>query len=369
MSTKETLRGTEDPLSGIRNPMESIDGQVAANSGSQIPDCAPPPRMLPWYDSPHRLMNYVLGIDAGGTKTVCLLADDEGNIVGEARGSGANLQAAGELEVEKVLHRVMEEAIGNREVVPSAICLGIAGVDRPDDSAIVSAIMRRIGYKARVVVVNDALIALEAGAPGQPGVVVISGTGSISYGRNMEGLAARAGGWGYVLGDEGSGYWIGRAALRAVLRQADRRGPPTILTELLLKHFGVTAPPELIHHIYSRDLKPTAFGALASCVESAFSQGDAVAIGILRGAANELETFALSVARRLELVGHPFVFILAGGIFRAVPWLREELARRLPVAAPGSWVTLLDREPAVGAVALARQEARGGAAIPVYKVD
>src|SRR6478672_8974858 len=192
-------------------------------------------------------MGHVLGIDAGGTKTVCLLADDTGNIVAEARAGGANLQAVGELEVEKVLHRVMEEAIGSRAVVPTAICLGIAGVDRPDDYAVIGAIMRRIGYKARVVVVNDALVALEAGAPGQPGVVVISGTGSISYGRNARGEAARSGGWGYVLGDEGSGYWIGRAALRAVLRQSDRRGPKTALSDLLLEHFGVDQAQSLIH--------------------------------------------------------------------------------------------------------------------------
>ena len=314
-------------------------------------------------------MTHVIGIDAGGTKTVCLLADEQGNIVASARAGGANLQAVGELEVEKVLHRVMEEAIGNRAVVPAAICLGMAGVDRHDDFAIVSAIMRRIGHKARIVVVNDALVALEAGAPGQPGIVVISGTGSISYGRNAKGEAARAGGWGYVLGDEGSGYWIGRAALRAVLRQADRRGTDTVLTDLLLKHFGVSAPPELIHEVYNKDLKPSAIGALATCVQSAFSQGDAVAIGILRGAANELEMFALSVARRLELIGQSFVFILAGGIFRAVPWLEQELERRLPVAAPGSWVRLLDREPAIGAVTLALQEAHGAAVIPAYKVD
>ena len=314
-------------------------------------------------------MIHVLGIDAGGTKTVCLLADEQGNIVAEARRGGANLQAAGELEVEKVLHEVMEEALGTRTIVPAVICLGIAGVDRPDDSAVMGAIMRRIGYKARVLVVNDALVALEAGAPGQPGVVVISGTGSISYGRNAKGEAARSGGWGYVLGDEGSGYWIGRAALRAVLRQADRRGPPTALSELLLKHFDVAAPQQLIHQVYNTNLKPKAIGALATCVQSAFSQGDAVAIGILRAAANELEAFALSVARRLELIGQPFGFILSGGIFRAVPWLEEELERRLPVAAPGSWVQLLDREPATGAVALALQEARGGAAIPAYKLD
>ena len=314
-------------------------------------------------------MFHVLGIDAGGTKTVCLLADDQGRVVAEARRGGANLQAVGELEVEKVLHEVMEEALGDATITPAAICLGIAGVDRPNDSTVVRGIMKRIGYKARIVIVNDALVALEAGAPGQPGVVVISGTGSIAYGRDAKGQAARSGGWGYVLGDEGSGYWIGRAALRAVLREADRRGPATILSSLLLKHFGVSQAQGLIHQVYNTNLKPAAIGALATCVQSAFSQGDQVALGILRGAANELEASALSVARRLELVGEPFVFILAGGIFRAVPWLEQELGRRLPLAAPGSRVRLLDREPACGAVAIALEEARGGAAIPAYKLD
>jgi len=313
-----------------------------------------------------RFMFHVLGIDAGGTKTVCLLADDQGRVIAESRRGGANLQAVGELEVEKVLHEVMEEAMGNRAIVPAAICLGIAGVDRPDDSAVVDGIMRRIGHKARVVVVNDALVALEAGAPGQAGVVVISGTGSISYGRDGRGQAARSGGWGYVLGDEGSGYWIGRAALRAVLREADRRGPATLLSGKLLQHFGVPQAQGLIHEVYNTNLKPAAIGALAQCVQSAFSQGDQVAIGILRGAADELEASALSVARRLELIGESFVFILAGGIFRAVPWLEQELERRLPLSAPRSRVRLLDREPATGAVAIALQEARGGAMIPAY---
>ncbi|HVL66422.1 MAG TPA: BadF/BadG/BcrA/BcrD ATPase family protein [Vicinamibacterales bacterium] len=314
-------------------------------------------------------MPHVLGIDAGGTKTVCLLADDTGAVLSESRSTGANLQAVGELEVEKVLHRVMEEAIGDRHVVPAAICLGIAGVDRPDDAAVVRGIMKRIGYKARVLVVNDALVALEAGAPGEPGVVIISGTGSICYGRNAVGDAARSGGWGYVLGDEGSGYWIGRAALRAVLREADRRGKATALTPLLLEHFGVNRPQGLIHEVYHSNLKPAAIGALARSVHQAFLRGDEVAIGILRGAANELESAALSVARRLGLVGQHFTFILAGGIFKAVPWVQEELARRLPVASPGSTVRLLEVEPALGAVRLALQEVRGGAAVPQYKAD
>src|SRR3989338_3292996 len=100
---------------------------------------------------------YVLGIDAGGTKTVCLLADGEGHVVAEARGGGANLQSVGELEVEKVLYGVMEVALARHAVRPAAICLGIAGVDRPADADAVRAIMKRIGLKSQTLVVNDAL--------------------------------------------------------------------------------------------------------------------------------------------------------------------------------------------------------------------
>ena len=314
-------------------------------------------------------MMHVLGLDAGGTKTVCLLANEQGTVLAAARGGGANLQAVGELAVEKVLHDVMDDVLGERGVAPAAICLGIAGVDRQDDRAVIRGIMKRIGRQARVLIVNDALVALEAGAPEQPGVVVISGTGSIAYGRNARGDAARAGGWGYVLGDEGSGYWIGRAALRAVLRESDQRGPRTALSALLLEHFGVSQAQGLIHEVYQNPLKPSAIGALATCVQEAFSAGDVVAQGILRAAANELESSALSVARRLELVGQRFAFILAGGIFRAVPWLTGELERRLPAAAPNSSARLLDREPAEGAVNLAVREARGGATVPAYKLE
>jgi hypothetical protein len=187
---------------------------------------------------------YVLGIDAGGTKTVCLLAEGNGRVLAQSRGGGANLQASGELEVEKVLHRLMEETLGQHDVRPDAICLGIAGVDRPTDSQAVQGIMRRIGFKARVVVVNDALIALVAGAGDQPGVVIVAGTGSIAYGVDGNRRACRAGGWGYLLGDEGGGFWIGRAALSAVVRQFDGRGPATRLTDLVLAEMRLATPRE-----------------------------------------------------------------------------------------------------------------------------
>jgi N-acetylglucosamine kinase-like BadF-type ATPase len=154
--------------------------------------------------------------------------------------------------------------------------------------------------------------------------------------------------------------------LRAVLREADRRGQRTALTPLLLQHFDVSEAPNLIHEVYQNKMRPAAIGALARLVQQAFTEGDPAATGILNAAADELESAGVSVARRLRLEKEPFTFILAGGILRAVPWLREELERRLPGVFPNSTVRLLDREPAAGAASLAIQEARGGALIPAY---
>jgi N-acetylglucosamine kinase-like BadF-type ATPase len=298
---------------------------------------------------------------------VCLLADEHGQVVGEGRGPGANLHVAGELALEKVVHEVMEQAIGDRAIVPAAICLGIAGVDREDEEQTVRAIMRRIGYKSRALVVNDALIALVAAAGDAPGVVIIAGTGAIVYGRNAAGEAARAGGWGHMIGDEGSGYWIGREALSAVMRAADGRGPQTSLRDEILAHFDVADVSRLPRLVYDRAQPRMAVAALGPLVQRVSEQGDAVATRILERAAEELTLAAGSVTANLEMRGDSFTFYLAGGAFRVVPWLAGELSRRLVEVAPRSSVEVLDREPARGAVWLALAEARGGAAVPKYK--
>ena len=309
---------------------------------------------------------HVLGIDAGGTKTVCLLADAEGRVLAEARGSGANLQAAGELEVEKVLHHVMDAVLADRNERPAAICLGIAGVDRPQDAESVRGIMRRIGFKTPTLVVNDALIALVAGAGDEPGVVLVAGTGSIAYGKDVAGRAARAGGWGYLLGDEGAGFWMGRLALAAVVRQYDGRGPATLLTGLVLERLELESPTELIREIYDRDVHRQTIAALASLVARAAEQGDAVATEILTRASIELAAAASSVITRLEMRGNVFPTILAGGIFRGVPGLADDVAARIAEVAPRSAIRLLEVEPAAGAVRLAVAAAQGRAIVPSY---
>jgi N-acetylglucosamine kinase-like BadF-type ATPase len=310
---------------------------------------------------------HVLGIDAGGTKTVCLLANSQGEIVSEGRGPGANLHTAGELAVEKVLHAAMEAAIGDRDVIPAAVCLGIAGVDRDDEEMAVRAIMRRIGYKSRVLVVNDALIGLVAGARDEPGIAINAGTGSIVYGRNARFEAARAGGWGHMIGDEGSGYWIGRESLAAVMRAFDGRGPETSLTADILSYFNVNDESRLPRIVYDREQPRSSVAALGPIAQRAAERGDAVAVRILERAAEELVLAARSVTTRLEMRGDAFSFYLAGGAFRVVPWLVDELKRRLVEVAPRAQVESLDQEPAVGAVWLALAETRGGARIPQYK--
>ena len=309
---------------------------------------------------------HVLGIDAGGTKTVCQLADDRGRVTAEARGGGANLRAAGQFEVERVFRRLVEDVLAHRGVSPQAICVGIAGADRDEDADTVRDIVRNIGLDVPTVVVNDALIALIAGVGDDSGVVIVAGTGSIAYGRSPAGRAARAGGWGYLLGDEGGGFWIGRAALSAVVRQFDQRGPATLLTDLVLAQMGLTTPAEVIQAVYDRGLPRHVIAGIADVVEHATKGGDAVAAEILARAATELVSAAASVVTRLEMRGEVFQTILAGGIFRGIPSLAAGVEARMAEVAPRSTVRRLEIEPAHGAVTMALAAARGRVVIPTY---
>ena len=300
---------------------------------------------------------HVLGIDAGGTKTRALLADETGQVIAGARGGGANLRTHGELEVEKVLHAVIEQAETEAGVYADALGLGIAGADRPEDHAVLREILRRIGFRSRVVLANDARIAFVAGSERRVGMALICGTGSIAWGRNSRGEIARAGGWGWHLGDEGSGFWMGERAIRGVLRGADGRGPATLLEKPLFEHFGIERPDEIVRALYDRDYPRHQVAMFAVQVEEAAKLGDAVAGQILAEASEELVLAARSVIGQLGLEAEPYDVVLSGGTFAALPALLESVRSRLATA--NARVLRLEEEPAMGAVKLALEELGG----------
>lgn len=295
-------------------------------------------------------MDHVIGIDAGGTKTVGLLADASGAVVREVRDGGANLLVHGELAVEKILHQVIESLDPPGPV--AAACLGMAGADRPDEKRLLYDLLRRLGLRRGVAIVHDAQIALVAGAPGGCGVVVVAGTGSIAFGVDERGEAVRSGGWGYLLGDEGSAFWLGHAAVRLGLRAADGRGPRTALYELIRERLGVAEPARLVEWFYDQEHSRNRVAELAELVEEAAAGGDEAADDLLDQAADHLAAAARAVARRLTFAGR-YPLVLSGGAFRACPSLYHRLEAGVDL--PQAEMVRLTVEPAVGAVTLARE--------------
>jgi N-acetylglucosamine kinase-like BadF-type ATPase len=224
-------------------------------------------------------------------------------------------------------------------------------VDRPLGQRVVSGILRRLGYREKARVVNDAVIALAAGAPDRVGIVVLAGTGSIAYGADRHGASARAGGLGYLLADEGSGFWLGQRALRAAVRGTDGRGPQTRLAALAFEALAVSSLAELAPRFYEEPGAQHRIASLAGLVQRATDEGDAVAAGLLEEGASELALAARAVARQLDLAGAPYPVVLAGGAFKACPGVVAPFLRGLDL--PEARPARLEVEPARGAVALA----------------
>ena len=302
---------------------------------------------------------YIIGIDGGGTKTVGILTTETGQHLAQAQSGPANYHVVGETQTQAVLESVVGELCKKAGVSrASAIrfCLGMAGLGRAADQEVIGRICDKIGVRAfsngfRRILTHDAHIALVGGAGKQEGVIVISGTGAIVYGIDADGKEARASGWGYLLGDEGSGYDIAIKGLRAVVRAADGRDHPTALTNLILNRIELNAPSELIRwvHAASRD----AIAHLAEIVFDTARTTDSVAERIINEAADELVLAASSVVGQLEFDG-PFDLVLSGGNLTHQPMFADKFRHRFTEIQPEVSVLLPKHEPAYGAVLLAR---------------
>jgi N-acetylglucosamine kinase len=299
-------------------------------------------------------MGYIIGIDGGGTKTVGLLTTETGKHIAKVQAGPSNYHVVGTERTQEVLKKIISQLsvhVGKTALDSIHFCIGMAGLGREEDREVIGQICDKIGINKNRILTHDAHIALVGGIGKQEGVIVISGTGSIVYGINEHGKEARAGGWGYLLGDEGSGYDIGLKGLQAVARAADKREPPTELTHLILNKLDLDTPNDLIRwtHAASRD----EIAGLAAIVFKAIEIGDTKSKVIIDSAFSELACAVETVTMQLELT-HPFEIVFSGGILLHQPILANKLQRWIEKIIIGSSVIFPKYESAYGAVLLAK---------------
>jgi len=301
-----------------------------------------------------QIRRLVVGVDGGGSKTLALVADAQGQILGRGIAGPSNYQVVGQEAACAAIATAIRAARARIPGELSALCLGIAGAGRVSDRAMFQAWAAAHYPGMPIGVVHDGQLALAAGTPEGWGIAVLCGTGSLVYGQDRQGRTARAGGWGYLLGDEGSGYAIGLAALRAVARAADGRGPATALTQTILEHWSLDEPQGLIAHVYRSPLPRTEIAGLTEMVVDVAERGDQLARELLRAAGEELAQAARAVASQLALP-QPIPCALAGSVILHAATVRQSLQQAATAQGLALSPITPVPEPAQGAVRLARQ--------------
>ena len=304
------------------------------------------------------LVAIFLGIDGGGSKTSCLIGD-ETSILGAGTAGGSNPVRVGEAQAREALATAIRQACAVANVNPSQIqgtCVGLAGAARPEISEPVRQCIAEF-VPSEIDVVGDMVIALEAAFGSEPGVIVIAGTGSIAYGRNSKGQTARAGGWGFAISDEGSGHWIGRAAVAAAVRALDDDAEATnqSLLESLMKFWQVKTREQLV--VAANATPPPDFAALFPAVLASADRGDRIALDVLAQAGGELASVARRVITRLFANAGTLSVAMSGGVFGSSPLVRQVFYNSLRSEHPEAAINPSVIEPVRGALALARKAA------------
>lgn len=299
----------------------------------------------------------VLGVDGGATTTTALLAElVTGRVVGVGTAGCSNIQAVGETAALRELNAAVSSAFvaaGVRRQPVAAAALGLAGIDL-DGEDVIRGWADLVDLAQRLIIVNDARLLFAAGTPQGWGLAVIAGTGSIAYARTVEGRSERTGGWGWMLGDEGSAFQIGLRALRAVCRAADGTGPPTALSEAFLQKLGSNEARDLIPAVYRGQWDKSAIAQLAPLVLS-HMENDRVARQIVESEVRALARTAAAVVQRAHLPARDVPTALGGGLFLHSQVYREAFLALLQEEGVQTGTVTVVVEPARGAVLLARQ--------------
>lgn len=305
-------------------------------------------------------MTYYIGVDGGASKTAAIVIDENDRKLGSGLAGPSNHLRVGIEEatrnIERAVNKAMVEAGIAMRDVDYAYC-GIAGSDHPAHRQKVIDSLNIFFPRGNFIVDTDARVALTGAIGFGAGVVIISGTGSVAFGRNTQGDEARAGGWGPTLGDEGSGYWIAREGLSAVVRAHDARGFNTQMTDMICNQYGICNAEELPKFVYATTTHADDIARYGQVVIEAARNEDDVARDILARAGAELVECVLAVARKLHMTDDDFPVAFVGGAFHAGDLLLNPMRLRLQRDAPGATLIPPHHPPVEGAAMMAKRAA------------
>ena len=301
----------------------------------------------------------LLAIDGGQTSTKALLATRDGRIVGSGRGGPSDhFHSAGGVDRNRAaIHGAARAALDDAGATPDdvdAIVLGLTGMPpEGEPRKIVYQIVGEIVQPQTVTLVADYVTNLNGASAGYPGVVLIAGGGAIGFGITAAGRTGIAGGYGYLLGDEGSAFKIGVGAIRVATFDDDLRGGPTMLTKLVCDHFEIDSIRKVTQVVYKAGFSRDRISLLAPLVAKAAEAGDVEASKILVDAGHSLGLVGLGVIRQLFEPGEPVEVYRTGGVFNIGPPVIDELDRTLQAGWPGAVSRAPRFPPAVGGLILA----------------
>jgi len=308
-------------------------------------------------------LDYILGVDGGGTKTVIRITDYHGNIVSEIITGAGNYKSVGISVAEENITKGVLSAIrqiGNEtgDVFFASSCFGLSGLDSEQDETIFKNIIfnnkiKKLLHPDKITICNDSRIGLAAGTDNKNAIMIICGTGSNCFGINEEGEEAKANGWDFILGDEGSAYEIGVKALRSIMRAFDKRGIKTLLTQTILKELNIKDVQGLIDWCYNIPFSSERFAALTKTVCNTAELGDKLSIKLLRDEAMEALLSVSVVAKKLKLKSRQFDIIYVGSVFRCERYFKQVLTEKLKEKFPKINFAPLKDKPVSGAIKMA----------------
>jgi len=302
-------------------------------------------------------MKYIIGMDGGGTNTVCAIADIEGNVLYKCSGGPSNFLIKGTEVISQNIFSLIENCVSKLRIKYSEIkiiVIGVTGGGRREDAdhlrQSIIALSNNKGIEfEKILVESDALIALEGAFSGRPGSILISGTGSIMFGKDDKEKIYRVGGFGRIIGDGGSGYSIGRKGLNAMSKQFDGRDEFTEISKLMYDNFNITSAEILISEVYRNNFD---VASVAPIVISAAENNDKIALRIIEEEAEELLLHIESMLKKINQPVMNLAFI--GGIISRDNIFSRTLKQKISYRVPHVNILEPENSPEIGAIIIGK---------------